>query len=224
MATIKLGSLITSIAGSIGGTTFRRFSGGVIMSNKVFGASKNRLLKNPALIQLKSVFDKWKLLSLQEKNNWSQIALNYTFPDKFGVYRNITGRQLFTKLVNSCFNVDLPIPLALDVNNVVPIFNLVDFDIQEGLTAWLKFDVFNTTTILQIQIELIDNLSIKETFTRRKIISTGLVNSVGEFDFGTQFWALYPLLTTGQLVRVYFATVNNSGFKSLIQTRIAEIN
>lgn len=98
MAVIKLGALVSGIAGSIGGTTFRRGNGYISASNKSSGPSKSRLRTNAQLGGNVDIVQLWNTIGQPEKDQWNAQAQLFQFPDKFGTLRNITGRQLFIKL------------------------------------------------------------------------------------------------------------------------------
>ena len=98
MATFKLGGIITDIAGSIGGTTLKRNGSYKVIMNKSSGTPYSRSYNNPSLQYLPFIFKSWSRLDDAEKKAWKEQALLYTFPDKFGTLRNLSGRQLFVKL------------------------------------------------------------------------------------------------------------------------------
>ena len=98
MATFKLGAIITDVAGSIGGTTLKRNGAYKVIMNKSSGTPYSRSYNNPSLQYLPFIFKSWSRLSDAEKAAWKEQALLYTFPDKFGTLRTLSGRQLFVKL------------------------------------------------------------------------------------------------------------------------------
>ena len=98
MAVIKLGSIVTDIAGSIGGTTFRRTSTGHAAYNKQGRQVKSAFAPASRKNALGNIFASWYLLSESEQNQWSTNATKYPLKDKFGNTKYLTGRQLFTKL------------------------------------------------------------------------------------------------------------------------------
>ena len=115
MATFKLGAIITDIAGSIGGTTLKRNGSYKVIMNKSSGTPYSRSLNNPSLQYLPYIFKSWSHLSDAEKAAWKEQALLYTFPDKFGTLRNLSGRQLFVKLNAQRW---LDIPSFVDVSAI----------------------------------------------------------------------------------------------------------
>ena len=98
MAVIKLGSIITDIAGSIGGTTFRRTSTGHAVYNKQGRQVKSAFAKASRKNELGNIFSSWYNLTESERNQWAYNASVYPLKDKFGNTKYLTGRQLFTKL------------------------------------------------------------------------------------------------------------------------------
>ena len=98
MAVIKLGSIVTDIAGSIGGTTFRRTTTGHAVYNKQGRQVKSAFSKASRKNQLGNVFRNWYNLSESEREQWALNASTYPLKDRFGNTKYLTGRQLFTKL------------------------------------------------------------------------------------------------------------------------------
>jgi len=98
MANIKLGAIITDIAGSVGGSTFRRTPAGIILYNKQGTQIKSAFAKNSVKNKLGAILGSWNFLETEVKEFWNDKATLYTFPNKFGEPRNLTGRQLYTKL------------------------------------------------------------------------------------------------------------------------------
>lgn len=126
MAKIILGSMITNMAGSIGGTTFKRSPSGIIMMNKNAGGSKSSRLKNNYVIKLGSIFRRWTYLDESTKNAWNAYALTMTFPDKFGNPKYLSGRELFIKCNSNLAMFNATITLPNDYSSFIP-----DFDIEE---------------------------------------------------------------------------------------------
>lgn len=98
MAVIKLGSIVTDIAGSIGGTTFRRTSTGHAVYNKQGKQVKSAFAKASRKNQLGNIFSSWYNITESERNQWAYNASIYPLKDKFGNTKYLTGRQLYTKL------------------------------------------------------------------------------------------------------------------------------
>jgi len=124
MAKFVLGGIITNIAGSVGGTTLRRVPNGFSMYNKSKGTSIARLLNNTRVPQIARIFQKWSGLTDVERAGWNATALTVTFPDKFGVAKNLTGRQLFSKANIQLLPIGIEVTDSTGFTNDQPIWTL----------------------------------------------------------------------------------------------------
>ena len=169
MATFKLGAIITQIAGSVGGTTFRRNGFNNVMSNKNAGSSYARLLGNPALSYLGPIFKKFQYLSEEEREAWRVASRNFQFPDKFGTLRYLTPRQFFIKLTSQLWIADqYPIPPTM-INSVLPNFSISSV-VWYGMSNQVLIDLdFAPPEYYYIlQLEYTQNYLNAPTFTSRK--------------------------------------------------------
>lgn len=98
MAVMKLGAIVTDVAGSIGGTSLRRGRGLIVAYNKPRGPSIERLYNNRALIRNSALMHSWSNLTTSEVNSWVAAAGLFQFPDKFGDLRYLRPRELYIKL------------------------------------------------------------------------------------------------------------------------------
>lgn len=217
MATIKLGMLVTQIAGSIGGTTFRRGANFICMQNKTKGASKSKTLQNKALIQLGSISSQWSALSASEQSDWVDASLLFQFPDKFGDLKYLSGRQLFIKIANFTANVSEPIPDPNTLSSTVGTSTIFFGLIELNGPAFIELTESVPATLVVISAELIKFIGQAPTFTRREIILFDYPDVNLEIDINTAINTKFPTLAVGNIVRLYYYTQNSSGFKSLTQ-------
>lgn len=129
MAVIKLGAIVTGIAGSIGGTTFRRTREGLSAMNKSGGPSRNRARQNSILNTLRARIQAWTDLTPITRGDWNDAAPLFQFPDKFGDLKTLTGRQLFIKLSTRAQLIEEPIPDPNSLDAVIPFINSASFTI-----------------------------------------------------------------------------------------------
>ncbi len=223
MATIKLGMLVTQIAGSVGGTTFRRGKNFTAIVNKTAGASKNKTLQNQKLNQLSVINKGWSLLSPTVRANWEAQALIFQFTDKFGDLKFLTGRQLYTKLGNFTTNAGMAIPDPTTLNSVVEILTLDYCEISLTTGANISFNEELLTDKCALSVELIANLAIQPVYTNRKILLYERVDGSRIITFGEELFNYIPYLQVGNLIRVYFYTQNSSGFKSTVSQIVVEV-
>lgn len=225
MATFKLGAIITDIAGSIGGTTLKRNGSYRVIMNKPSGSTYSRLLQNKAVSYLGSIFKAWAFLNTETKEAWNTAALSYTFPDKFGTLRNLTGRQLFIKLNSQryAYNSAIIDPTTLD--STLPPFLFTDAQKVPGANQ-LFLEIFCEDTSI-ITYSVMAEVSLKSlhapTFISRKVFTHVVYQGNGNTDIFTLFIQNFPYYTEQYNARLYVYQLNSSGFKSVIQYKDVRI-
>jgi len=214
MAIFKLGAIVTGIVGSIGGTNFKRGANNLIVTNKSFGGSRNKLLQNRQLNPIAKLFKSWGYLSEVLQQTWIDEALNFQFPDKFGVQKNLTGRQLYTKMNIQLLPVGLYIDDASGMTSVVGVLGISNALIYPG-TQEASFDYFlaSGSVAIMVSAEITNNFLRAPSFTRREIIYTEDAMGTGTVDFGAQFFAKFPQFDSTYVARIYVDTINGYGFK-----------
>lgn len=213
MAVLLLSGLVTQIVGSVGGSNFRRFRGQTVLSNKSMGASKSKLLQNQKLSAIRSIFTRWQTLTDTQRAGWNAEALNYTFPDKFGNLRNLTGREFFTKCNIHLLAIGLSKNSVGSPSSVVPLFTLGSFQIDTSVNeVGLAITSVSASVWLQIRIEMHQKPLNTPTFVRRKIIYVQLVTSPITLNFWNELVAEFPYFENSFNVRAYVNAVNVSGF------------
>ena len=221
MATFKLGAIITDIAGSIGGTTLKRNGSYKVIMNKSSGTPYSRSYNNPSLQYLPFIFKSWSRLDDAEKAAWKEQALLYTFPDKFGTLRTLSGRQLFVKLNAQRW---LDTPTFVDVSTIssfTEVFTLGYVDYQPfapyfHLTVdgdYLGFQKYYVS--LEISLQPLRAPS----FITRKTIGIYNVAAGGGINILPDILKAYPFFNKNYNARLYICAVNNSGFKSVQQCK-----
>lgn len=214
MARILFGALVTQIAGSIGGTTIRRSQNGPIISSKSMGFSRSKYYQNKALNKIASLNGVWRSLSDAERINWKNKAELYTFPDRFGVERHLTGRLLFIKAFGSLINSqDVP-PLASEFSKDVKTFNL------ELLTNDFAGDLFlfqitsdSSSDYYFISAEARPNFLNAPVLNGRRIWDRILDGAPFSFNFFDMMIENYPNLDIGWHFRLYVTPCNIGGYQ-----------
>jgi len=221
MAIFKLGAIVTDIVGSIGGTTFKRGSGNPVMLSKSNGGSRNKLLQNKQLNKIANIFKQWSQLTTTLRDDWNAAALLYEFPDKFGVLRNLSGRQLFTKMNIQLLPVNASITDPAGISSLLPVFSIDNSEINilvpsAHVVLTSDAEIGNYMFSLEISYAPLES----PVFSAREVL---LVLPV-EFSVDANLWdalvAKFPYYGAGYNVRVYVQVVNDSGFKSVAQTAI----
>lgn len=214
MAIFKLGAIITEVAGSIGGTTFRRGFSNLVASNKSFGASKTKLLLNPRLGAIRSVFSAWQFLTQTQRDMWIAAALNYQFPDKFGSQKYLTGYQLFVKLNVQLIPSAVYHPDTTGIQSAVPtlVLNSAQIDISAGGVG-INISGIPPVAFILVSVEASPNPINSVSFIDREIIFSYFAVNNGASVFSTEFFAKYPWFGINDYARVFVTPMNAWGFK-----------
>ena len=226
MATFKLGAIITDIAGSIGGTTLKRNGGVKVIMNKSSGTPYSRSYNNPSLQYLPFIFKSWSRLAEPEKAAWKEQALLYTFPDKFGTLRTLSGRQLFVKL-NAQRWLDNPsfVDVAT-ISSFTEVFTLdhVIYNPTEprfGIAVTGNYSGFQKYYVsLEISLQPLRAPS----FISRKVIGIYDFTAGSGANIFDDVLKAYPFFNANYNARLYICAINDSGFKSVQQCKEMFVN
>lgn len=211
MAVIKLGSIVTDIAGSIGGTTFRRTSTGHAVYNKQGRQVKSAFAPASRKNELGNIFADWYNLSEGERAQWEKNASVYPLKDKFGNTKYLTGRQLYTKLNAQL----LPANAKSDVNSFDTFVELAPviistFDIAgEGLSLSVKGTFVKQFIYISIyQLRRRGRVKPHAHFKRTAVKE---VFPTSNIDIWIEFHKQFPLAVNGQTFGFNIQYVNECG-------------
>lgn len=101
MALVQLGTIITNIKGSIGGTTFSNGRAGTIAKKRVTGKRQVSQASLNALSTSKLLTTVWNQLSAPLQAEFNAYALANAFTDRYGVTKQLTGFQWYKQLANA---------------------------------------------------------------------------------------------------------------------------
>lgn len=214
MAVVKLGAIITGIAGSIGGWSFRRSQGSTVVYNRPRGGSKNRLLLNQALGSLRGVIQSWAALSVGSRNGWKNATGLFLFPDKFGTMRSLNARMFYIKLTARRDLIGQASPNPNTLDSTVIVNSIVAGSIVTGGIKQLEMNNLAADTDYIVQIEKVKNDSIAPTFTRRKMLMHTQLGVSVDITFTAEFDALFPNAVVGENYIVYVTGQNSDGFRA----------
>lgn len=218
MAIIKLGSIVTSIAGSIGGSTFRRTPRGIIAYNKQGRQSRSALASASQRLSIGSLFAQWRFLDKATQNQYISLAALYSFPDRFGNAVFLSGRQFFTKLNSQL----LPVNLSVDLQNF-------DDEIPKSVVTEVELSVedmyLNVTVagVVSASYLCISFYNIRKGGSSKphahfKPTATRLVVVDSVLDIWDDFKIQFPFAQIGSDFGCNIYFVNPSGFKSPTQS------
>lgn len=99
MALVNFSALVTSVKGSVGGITFSSTRSGTAVKSRVTGRKSVTSKQLIALNKNKASIVDWSNLGYGPRQAWNDFASVYTFTDRFGVTKALTGLNWFV-LVN----------------------------------------------------------------------------------------------------------------------------
>lgn len=213
MALARLGAIITELAGSAGGTTFRRSGGNLVMYNRPRGISINKLRSNIRLPLLSSANKGWGLVPKGERDPFEQIARNVQFPDRFGNMRYLTPRQIFNKSAGRLIAYELNIPPFLDWVYTTPdvTINSVLADITNAV---IQFSVSAASEDMHMLVYAVTSKRPfnEPIFGGTRVTAIIFVNGAGTYTLTPEFETANPGAQVGDYVRFYFRPLSIFGF------------
>lgn len=218
MATFKLGAIITDIAGSVGGTTFRRGSNFKSMYNKQGRQIKSAFSKNSVKNKIAQIFSYWSSLTEEERTFYNEQALLYPVTDKFGQEKYLTGRQFYTKLSTQLIPTNTIIDIAV-FDKYVPTYEITSIVSNwAGPTVDIYFSEVFTGWWLLISVYPLNRASNGKP--TKKVFRLFADNPIGAgpLDIGELMFAKFPYARIGDKFGINFQTMNPSGFQTPVQT------
>lgn len=222
MANIKLGAIITDIAGSVGGSTFRRTPAGIVLYNKQGRQIKSAFSEFSRKNAIAVIFRGWEELIPSEKEQWAVCANLYPVKNKFGEEKNLTARQLYTKLNAQL----LPVQSFSDVSNFSTIlfapvvyFQPLDISSESFILSW--DGTASQSYLLVSMYQIRKNGSAKPTKAfRRTYWANGPGN--GPVDIYYSVLEQFPYLKAGDTFGINVQWMNQSGIISSVQSATVE--
>lgn len=150
MASVKFGSLVTGMAGKLGGHVFQRCGQTASLRTHVMprkNASNGMLLSRN---QLQWIKDAWYSLSDSDRLSWSNCAPSWPSASRFGDRTRLSGYQAFFKSSRVVLLVSDNLP-----TNAVKWFNIAGYVAEVG-----DFDTGTQTYPVTVSPELPDGYSL----------------------------------------------------------------
>lgn len=218
MAVARLGMIITEMAGSIGGTTIKRQGGNLSIYNKSRGANKSILYQNKGLGRMNDVRARWRSSTNSYKNGWNTRAESFTFPDRFGNQKYITGYQLYTKSSNARALVELEPMNASGYDQNIYGFYAKDFSItKSSLQCRITVVQGSGRQYYLFGFDVLCKPYSKPIFNNRIALDFFEWDDVGDVNLDEVFWRKYGYLEYGDTVRIYITPMNPPGYKGVTQ-------
>lgn len=217
MANIKLGSIITDIQGSVGGSTFRRTPRGVILYNKQGTQIKSAFAEASRKNQLGNVFSAWQKLSPEEQKYWNVQATLYPQKNKFGSDVYLTGRQFFTKLSAQMLPAQKPVqtsPLDDRLSKSI-LQNIACIPGNDELTIF--FDTTIDDFFVYVSIYPLRKGARVKPHAHFKRTYAEFVSGSEKINIWDAFKIQYPLAVIGDKFGANIQMCSTSGFLTSVQ-------
>ena len=146
MAIFRPSALVQGISGSVGGVTFVNARGSKVVRFRPPKLRKNQTLPVLDAIKSRAAFDAtvkaWADLSEANRQNWRAAAPQFTFPNRLGQHRPISGFQFFIKVnFNTALAGDTIALLGYDPDPVVSITTVaLGAQVSAGLNVLVDYD------------------------------------------------------------------------------------
>jgi len=138
MAIIQTSGIISSIKGSIGGTTFSNNRAGLTAKKRLVGKRLPNTKQAAALQSSIITTQQWNQLSSGQRENFNDYAVANTFTDRYGVTKVLTGYQWYKQLAQAALyfnNESINVPPAYAIPAALPTFN-VNVGASEIIVTW----------------------------------------------------------------------------------------
>jgi hypothetical protein len=218
MANIKLGAIITNIAGSVGGSTFRRTPAGIILYNKQRQQIKSAFSKRAVKNQLGAILSSWSLLDGATRSDWEDLAPLYPQKNKFGDDVVLSGRQFYTKLNSQLIPVRESVDLAT-FNDVVYL-GVVDSVTIDTSGNEFRVDCSENLEDFYVLVSVYPLRFGANSRPTRHAYPTyaSLPGDKEGFNMFDVFEAQFPNCKAGQTYGVNIKIMNSSGFQTSTQS------
>lgn len=185
MARVQYGSIITDMAGSIGGLTFQHNKAAKIVRQRPYTRKMPNAAQSARINAFYEVISAWRELSGAYKDDWSNAAASLTFLNRWGEEKVLNGYQMFQKLQGNRLLCGLSMydtPPASPSSLAIPDFILdirttsyvIDFD---GSFDHTGFYLFFFTSYLQRSPAYYDRKILRLT----KVLAPGTTTDIDIF-------------------------------------------
>lgn len=215
MAKIILGTIVTSIRGSIAGNTFRKTKTGFSLGLKSFGGSKEKRQENPVLSKIQYVLGRWKNFSTTEKNNWQIFANATPIINKYGETVYLSGRQMFNKVNIQGIPIDAYNDNTSSANTVVSAIN-VDICQIRYISNQVTLELSGTVNPCRI-VCYVQETSTKDNKPNfKKAVNIGVIIATPDYADGLTdlFYAKFPTVSALKTYYLWLQPINQFGWKA----------
>lgn len=220
MAVARLGAIVTGLAGSIGGTTIRRIAGGISIYNRPMNSSLSQVQQNVNLVNLAGLSREYTTMPAPQKEAWRVFARGFTFPNRFGEQRQISGKSMWMKCNGSLLHFEefVEIPDGLSIN--VPFIEITglnsDFN-ASNLVCVVASEVGDARFFIRVAKLRFPGQQI--IFTRQKVLASGFIIGATGVDLWAPIELQFGRINIGDEYSIAVYGVAEVGFPLLMMVR-----
>lgn len=215
MARIQLSGIVTSINGSVGGTTVRKNQFGFQAYNKSNGTSLSRLMFNSGFNFIRKAQNHWRALPDDEKRKWNNLASTTPFQNNFGNTYFLNGYQFYVKYNAKLFLCNAP---SVDAVGWRAGVSAVDFGADSILLSLgyfnVEFNCYEEDSYMVVSFERLNTFVSAPIFNRKKADFVSPLASSGIYNVLPDLLEKFPNLKAGDNIRTFFYIVSQRGVVS----------
>jgi hypothetical protein len=215
---LLFGSIIVKGAGRINGHVVRNFRGMPLLTRLALPTRTNAFNANPQLNVSTAAFKYWATLDIEKRNDWSNIAAEIPFTDRWGNTKYLSGRDFVSYLYINLTNLGTNMIQPNEFISTFPSFTCegVEINVKDGEFITTEFkgeDTLYQLIYLKQGINQIRNYSAKEL----KFILSASLEYLPPNDVYNQIINQGIVFETGQTWSIGIKAISSSGLASPMQ-------
>lgn len=214
MARIVYSALVSSINGSIAGTTFQRNAYGHTIKKKPNIVNPNRKAQQPRRAALQLISQTWQSLTGAERAQWQAQAIAFPVPSRLNPSASLTGHALWLRLNLMVRMMNLSIRTSV-ASTPQDVLNVGTIEVNRVGATLIYFND-SDSTLSQLNTLCFVSAPIKVTQlydrSRTRFMGYFALPSVDQVDITTAYIAQFGALpNTGDniFLKVVYVNLNN---------------
>jgi hypothetical protein len=208
MALVQLSSIVTSIKGSVGGSTYSSTRSGTAVKARLTGRKSVSSKQLAALNTNKASLPTWANMGYGPRQNWNDYGSIYTFTDRFGRTKSMTGLNWFVMInYNRLFlgQTVTTSPPTYEVPSSLPVFYVV----MSTTTMYVQWSTLVDDTTTDIMVFASPPSRSQAQYNRGKYLLLGRITAdyTDNFDI-TALWETATGLSYSAVVGAGFCNIN----------------
>jgi hypothetical protein len=207
MASIKYGSIITDIRGSVGGNVFQRNQSGNTIRNKSRTAGTRSLFRQFSTTHIAYLAQLWRTLSDIDRSAWSTASMDWIFYDRFGDPYFGTGYQYFLAANKAQLDMGLSIYTSPPALESPTDFTLIEILLRDDGSYSIEWDSsISSFSNIQVFSTGVVSAGRAASSLKFKLLTNFVSSDALVFDSPASYLGRFPVPAIGS--RVWFRLVS----------------